>query len=192
LRRTGEPQKCHKLTGPETSGLRGTPPAAADPAGAAAEPDADADAEPEAEPEAELDAEPDAAAEPDVAAAELAGATADEDAAAELAGAAADEDADGAVDAPLPLAHAARIMLSTVNNVAIRHHEPCFFAFIAISFLLPFRRKKKRFISCRCSARTAHQVVPLYRAQAFVTLGNCISKFVRHPQLLCNCNMPSF
>ena len=122
LRRTGEPQKCHKLTVPDTSALSGTPPAAVDPDGAAADPDGDALADPDVV--AELDA-----------AAELAGATADEDAAAELAGAAADEDADGAVEAPPPLAHAARVMLSTVNNVAIRHHEPCLPTFIAISFL---------------------------------------------------------
>lgn len=124
---------------PDTSALSGTPPAAVEPAGAAAEPDADADAL--ADPDVAVEPDGDALADPDVvaeldAAAELAGATADEDAAAELAGAAVDDDAEGAVDAPPPLAHAARIMLSTVNNVAIRHDEPCLPAFIAISFFV--------------------------------------------------------
>jgi len=98
---------------PDTSALSGTSPAAVEPAGAAPEPDADALAD------ADVAAELDAAAELAVAA--------DEDAAPELA---------GAVDAPpLPLAHAARTMLTTVSSTVIRHHEPCFFAFTAISLL---------------------------------------------------------
>lgn len=125
---------------PDTLGLSFTLPAAAEPDGAAAEPEGDAepdvDAEPAADAELDADAEPAADADSDGDAMVFDGVETDADAlaappapeldAAELA---------GAVDAPpLPLAQAANIMLSTVSSTVPRHHELRLGAFIAISF----------------------------------------------------------